>query len=316
MSTYFDFVIERNVDGECIDIANSYVDDNIAVINPYILKRIFNEEPEYTISLNKFSEDKTISSQTFYQFGKKIKHNDRLGFEMKIYYIDFSDKDDCLMKLNELNHSVRKYNDLCLWFSKERLFENKEIITTLTSYHYISDDFYDANSNEELLNIMRKWRICIDSEKEIGLIFDDGIYSLQQHIQYSAHFKERLGFDKISYITYFDNNGKEIKQYSFEGNVSFRKDVELMLSNLNKKITLMEKENELFNATKNNLKEIISKYAYDDSKLKKEIEEFCEDCSENYYDDEYVEESKSSAEELKLVLRFMGENGILIWNIN
>ena len=68
MSTYFDFTIERPHKNEWICVGQSFYDEDLDVINPWILKGAF-WDADFSEDINAL--DEKFSNETFYEFAHK-----------------------------------------------------------------------------------------------------------------------------------------------------------------------------------------------------------------------------------------------------
>ena len=72
MSTYFDFTIERPHGNEWICVGQSFYDENLDIINPWILKGAF-WDADFSEDINSVTN---ITDTTFCNFAHKINHDD------------------------------------------------------------------------------------------------------------------------------------------------------------------------------------------------------------------------------------------------
>ena len=294
MSSYFDFTVERLKDGKRIDIANSWTDCELAVINPYVLKALFWESGECSFPLS--SHEKEASIQTIRQFGRKIKMSET---EMKEYPYDKTlkreswnivDKKKALDWLEKISESESKFDDIALYFSNKEKNKRKKFSEELGCNKFWSSVFFD------------------------GFLWKEGAWSLHERLKYDPSFEDGIGFERIGLVSYWNNENENVKQWVLEGNVSDKEDLEIMARHLTSDIENAKRCNESAELAKREVKEILDEFEGDDSEIYKRFKEFCGG-ADGYYDLEYIDELKAQLDELRLLIHFVGDDGILCWNI-
>ena len=90
-----------------------------------------------------------------------------------------------------------------------------------------------------------------------------------------------------------------------------------MISEIDKTIERMENSKKAEEIAKSYISSILEDYEYDEdmknNELYKRLYDYSKDSEE--YDDEYADELIAQKYELELILRFIGNNGRIIWNI-
>ena len=90
-----------------------------------------------------------------------------------------------------------------------------------------------------------------------------------------------------------------------------------MISETNKTLERIEKSKKAEEIAKSYIASILEDYEYDEdiknNELYKRLYDYSKDSEE--YDDEYTDELIAQKYELELMLRFIGDNGRIIWNI-
>ena len=138
-----------------------------------------------------------------------------------------------------------------------------------------------------------------------------------ENIKYCSHF-QNLKINSVNLIGYYeDDNLTEKKQYELRGHVSYKKDIEYMISEINKTLERIDKSKKAEEIAKSYIASILEDYEYDEdiknNELYKRLYNYSKDSEE--YDDEYTDELIAQKHELELMLRFIGDNGRIIWNI-
>lgn len=324
MSTYFNFTIERPHGNEWICVGQSFYDENLDIINPWILKGAF-WDADFSENINSLIN---ITDTTFCTFAHKINHDDYSNW----YVTEVSSiGEDIIRFLDRISKTRLLCNDICLWFDAEYIMKQTDFLKSFLHLKRKDDNLLDkwdkfvkilerTKNIEEFRNFLSECDNVIMQGDFIGIIFNDSAYSLGQTIKYHPSFKniqihhaDVLGYSEVKDNGYTD----ERKQYKLHGKVSYKKDIEYMISEINKTLERMEKSKKAEEIAKSYIASILEDYEYDEdiknNELYKRLYEYSKD-SETY-DEEYSDDLISQKYELELILRFIGDNGRIIWNI-
>jgi ethanolamine utilization cobalamin adenosyltransferase len=118
-----------------------------------------------------------------------------------------------------------------------------------------------------------------------------------------------LDIKRVSLLEY-----EGVKQYELRGRVSYDKDIESLIADIDKRIENLKNVKKAEEIAKKYISDILLDYEDDSStELYKRLSEYSKESEE--YDDDYFNDLINEKDELRLLLRFIGENGRLIWNI-
>ena len=310
MSSYFDFIVERNIKDKWKCVAKSNYDDS-DIINPYILKRAF-WDADFSEDINNL---KNISDETFLEFSEKIELESFDGYAL----INVNNPWNVEHALYEMSKDVRyKNNDVCLCLSLSTIMDNKEFLSKVA--YFKTDDvkelidkakeIREADTLDKLISLIKETEnVIFDSSSLIKIIFHDSPYAILQNIKYVDLYK--INFVEVYSVSY------GIKQYVLNGKVSYAKDVECMIHEIDKTLDRYENLKKADNLAKTYVADILYELENDEkensTKLYKRLSEYCADSE--MYDSDEIEDLESQKEELNLLLKFIGENGRLIWKI-
>ena len=134
---------------------------------------------------------------------------------------------------------------------------------------------------------------------------------------------ENLSNGSLVSFQYVDTEreNKSIPQYTLEQNtaISYSRDLNLMLKDLEKELKQIEEsktQNAIIAKTLKEATEDLEEKDFD-SKLGEIVKDLMNTDSEfDDYSREYEEEIRSQIEELNTLLKLVGENGRIIWNVN
>lgn len=324
MSTYFDFTIERPYRNEWICVGQSFYDENLDVINPWILKSAF-WDADFSEDINSVTN---ITDTTFCKFANKINHDDYSDW----YVTDVSSIGEDVLKFLDRTSKTRLLcNDICLWFDAEYIIKQTDFLKSFLHLKRKDDNLLEkwnkfvkilegTKNIKEFRNLLGECDNVIIQGDFIGIIFNDSAYSLGQIIKYTPIFKniqihhaDVLGYSEVKDNGYTD----ERKQYELRGHVSYKKDIEYMISEIDKTLVRIENSKKSEEIAKSYIAGILEDYEYDEdvknNELYKRLYEYSKDSEE--YDDEYDDELIAQKYELELIVRFIGDNGRIIWNI-
>jgi len=321
MSSYFDFTIERKHDNKWICVAESHYDD-LDIINPWILKGAF-WDAEFTKDINSLDETE-LSDESFYMFSRKL---DEINSKDRLYYIGERTNRDVIGFLEHMNKTRYRNNDVCLWFNLVNICKHKEFLKNvlyphnqqMSNWEIFRDKIDNITEDSDFIEIFQQCDnlILITFDNMIGIIFHENPYSMINTIKYSPFFKNVEIYNAQLLGYYEDDNITEKKQYDFYGKVSYKKDIENMISEINKTLQRIENSKKSEEIAKSYISDILSDYEYDESmknnELYKRLYEYSKDSEE--YDEEYEDELLAQKKELEFILRFIGDNGRLIWKI-
>lgn len=318
MSVYFDFTVERkNNDGKWICVAKSSYDE-LEILNPYILKRVF-WDVDFADNLNSFDENE-LSDETFCKFSTKSNENEIRGKPIIIKSSDdlCNGNSSVIDILNSWQHSRKKNNDVCIWLSKDCLVKHKDFLNgilgfdcgSITEIVNIEKRLKSSTSLDEIISLLNMANnVLYDNDKNlIGFISRASVYSTLENIKYNPSFRE-LDIKKVSLLEY-----EGVKQYELRGRVSYGKDIESLIADIDKRIENLKNVKKAEEIAKKYISDILLDYEDDSStELYKRLSEYSKESEE--YDDDYFNDLINEKDELRLLLRFIGENGRLIWNI-
>lgn len=310
MSSYFDFTVERKIGDRWEFVAKSNYND-LDIINPYILKHPF-WDADFSEILD---ESCNMTDKSFLMFSEKTESESFDGYEL----INVNDSWNVEHALYEMSKDVRyKNNDVCLCLGLSTIMDNKEFLSKVACFK--GDDLYevinkqkeirDAENIDDLIALIKETEnIKFDSSSLIKIIFHDSPYTILQNIKYVELYK--INFVKVYSVSY----GK--KQYVLNGKISYKNDIKHMISEIDKTLERYENFKKAENVAKTYIADILYEFENDEkensTKLYKCLSEYCADSE--MYDSDEIEDLESQKEELKLLLKFIGDNGRLIWKI-
>jgi len=301
MSSYFNFTIERQDEhNNWICVGKSFYDDNLDIISPYILKHVFYDEERNGIKL----ED--LSKESFNMFTYKIdKYSNEHPYNFP-YKVDDTEIKD-IKDIESIMETEDRNNDLCLWFDYDYLVNNEKLIKMFT----VCEESY--TDTKDLMEKTKNIVITVPGGLT-GIVFNMSPFSLIELMKYNNTLKEAVPYIKgYSVVDYYKDH-KLVKQYYYDYNVSYYKDIVRICGENELKITWYKKNNDANNIAKGIVADILEEYPEDkNTKLYKRLKKYSKGASD--YDSEYINELLQNRHELELLKDFMGENGRLIWNI-
>ena len=328
MSSYFDFVIERKNDkNKWVCVGKSYYDDNLDIINPWILKGAF-WDAEYSSTVT-YDNESELTDESFHMATYKIRG--RCKGEPYILYKN--ENENILSFLEKITKSRYRCNDVGLWFNKDYICDNKDFLkqyldcgtTDLTKYQDFQNKIDSAVDKSDFDDIFKE---CINiysntsdsNSSEVGIILNESSYELSQYIKYTPNFKD-LKIEHVGIINYTNDKNEIIKQYALNGKISYKDDIERMIFDIDKTIEKMNKTEQAEELAKKFIYDILCEYDEVDDKdiveseLYQRLYEYTKDSDyDEYYDNS--DELKEQKYNLELMLKFMGDNGRVIWNID
>lgn len=301
MSSYLDFVIEKkDKDGKWRFFTKSSYEDE-AIVNPYILRDVFQYNLTNVENILDFDDSKTeiIMSEKFPEYYKDYKNypydKKRILYACKCgsYYQD--DLLDCLKKIYE-SEDVVHFSDIAL------RIKNHDWLNGTAA-----DFLNDKNIiREEDATYYYKFRTAYEA------------YNFVKYFLTPKGFDYKNIFDEVNFIIYKDNDGNALPQYITNGvKVSYNKD-------LCKALRDLEKEYEDYKTSindENRLRKLLNELLDEEdlkekTSLSKKIKAFMKGGNINYYTQEEIEELTTQIEEMKLLVRLVGENGRIVWKIS
>lgn len=295
MSSYLDFVIEKkDEDGKWKLSMKSSYDEDKAIINPYILRDIFQFylDKDNVIKFDDF-ETEIAMSEKFPEYYKDYKNypydKERILCPCTLGSYYENDLLDCLERIYKSKDAAR-FSDIALRIKNHvaDFLNDKNII-------HGKDDtcYYKFSTAYEAYNFV-----------EYNLI--------PNGIDYKNIF------DEVDFIAYKNADGKFMHQYIADNvKVSYNKD-------LCKTLRDFEKEYEDYKTSindENRLRKFLNELLDEEdlkekTSLSKKIKAFMEGGNMNYYTQEEIEELTARIEEMKLLIRLVGENGRVVWKIS
>lgn len=300
MSSYLDFVIEKkDKDGKWKYSMKSSYNEDEAIVNPYILRDTF----QFYLDVNnvtKFDDFETeiIMSEKFPEYYKDYKNypydKERILCPCTLGSYYENDLLDCLERIYKSKDAAR-FSDIALRIKDHWL--NGAVADFLNDKNIIhgKDDtcYYKFSSAYEAYNFVK--------------------YNLMPN-----GFDYKNIFDEVDFIAYKNADGKFMHQYIADNvKVSYNKDLCKVLKNLEKEYedykTSINDENRL----RKLLNELLDEEDLEENTpLSKKIKAFMEGGNLNYYTQEEIEELTARIEEIKLLIRLVGENGRVVWKIS
>ena len=301
MSSYLDFVIEKkDEDGKWKLSMKSSYDEDEAIVNPYILRDIFQFylDIDNVIKFDDF-ETEIAMSEKFPEYYKDYKNypydKERILCPCTLGSYYENDLLDCLERIYKSKDAAH-FSDIALRI-KNHDWLNGKVTDFLNDKNIIhgKDDtyYYKFSTAYEAYNFVK--------------------YNLMPN-----GFDYKNIFDEVDFIAYKNADGKFMHQYIADNvKVSYNKDLCKVLKNLEKEYedykTSINDENWLRKLLNELLDEEDLK---ENTPLSKKIKAFMEGGNLNYYAQEEIEELTARIEEMKLLIRLVGENGRVVWKIS
>lgn len=326
MGTYFDFTVERKHDGKWQCVAESdYSDyeDDMMIINPYVLKGAF-DDTSYYKSIGILNEDE-LSLESWRKFTEKSSV-DYADYDFDLIHVDLNC--DVGSMLDILSYGKFKNHDLCLWFDKDHLWEKRKQYAS-SVFYFKSDDLNEllemknkvenAKNKEEFFMLAESTNNVLFRDDLIGIAINHTPYEISQSIKYSPIYKglEIKTVDVVQYIVPNSSPKKYVKPYNLFGNVSYKNDIESLISEIGNNIERYKNSMKANEIAKSYISDILSEYEDNDkenaTELYSKLKEFCGE-SDFCADYDYLEDLTMQKKELEFLLRFVGE-GRLIWYV-
>jgi hypothetical protein len=351
MSSYFDFSVERQrEDGKGWSlIAHSDYRSDLEVINPYILKGIFWDTDKF----QKYASLKDdLTKGTILQFSEKIERVSLPADEKDLWYKtkkEILDDEDYPYKYEkqarnfnfEENGLLSTLNDLkqkleYKWNEIEIPFDEKVINEKIDKFSWLFN--YELEENEEIKKAIEEKKTidffiekgCAErfrfsphapfQDKRIVYVSFDTIWDAEQFLKYQAFPNQEMPTCIEPFVKShrYYKDSKEVVQYrlkdikisNYDDIIALIKEVEKSLKRYKKACTVENlaktfiQDNFIENASEEDLK----------TQLGKDLKKFVKG-AEAYEDEEYEEELENQLTELRLLARFVGSNGRLIWII-
>lgn len=350
MSSYFDFSVERYREDEkrWSLIAQSNYNGDLEVINPYILKGVFWSTDKF----HKYASlEDDLTKGTILQFSEKIERvtlptdEKDLWYKTKKEILDDEDypykyeKQTCkfnfeetglLSTLNTLKQKLEyKWNEIGIPFDEKVINEKIDKFSWLFNYELEeNEEIKKAIEEKKTIDFFiekgcaKRFSYSPHSEKQdsrIIYISFDTIWDAEQFLKYQAFKDSEIPtciepFVK-SYRYY--KGSKEVVQYRLKDvKISTYDDIIALIKEVEKSLNRYKKACTVENLAKTFIRDFIESASEEDLKtqLGKDLKKFVkgEDSCE---DEEYEEELESQLTELRMLARFVGSNGRLIWII-
>ena len=301
MSSYLDFVIEKkDEDGKWKFSMKSSYDEDEAIVNPYILRDIFQFylDIDNVIKFDDF-ETEIAMSEKFPEYYKDYKNypydKERILCPCTLGSYYENDLLDCLERIYKSEDAAR-FSDIALRI-KNHDWLNGKVADFLNDKNIIhgKDDtcYYKFSTAYEAYNFVK--------------------YNLMPN-----GFDYKNIFDEVDFIAYKNADGKFMHQYIANGvKISYNKDLCKTLRDLEKQYEDYKTSNNDENRLRKLLNELLDEEDLKEkTPLSKKIKAFMEGGNLNYYTQEEIEELTARIEEMKLLIRLVGENGRVVWKIS
>ena len=346
MSSYFDFSVERYREDEkrWSLIAQSDYRSDLEVINPYILKGIFWDTDKF----HKYASLKDdLTKETILQFSEKIERVSLPADEKDLWYKtkkEILDDEDYpykyekqVSKFNfEENGLLSTLNTLkqkleYRWNEIEIPFDEKVINEKIDKFSWLFN--YELEENEEIKKGIEEKktidffiekgcakRFSYSLNKKIIYVSFDTIWDAEQFLKYQVFPNQEIPTCKeqpfIRIYQYY-NGSKEVVQYRLKDvKISTYDDIIALIKEVEKSLNRYKKACTVENLAKTFIQGFIDEADEEDLKtqLGKDLKKFAKG-GDIYEDEEYEEELETQLTELRLLARFVGSNGRLIWII-
>ena len=215
MSTYFDFTVERKYKDEWVCIAKSNYDDDLDVINPWILKGAF-WDADFSEDINCLNEK--FSNETFYNFSHKTNeyfHREKNNYDInKSNFVLNHHSTDIINFLKEYSKTKYKCNDVCFWFDLEYICKNKDFLrayllnnknTELNDSLEFLNKIDSANEVSEFKKLFKECNNVIINGDKIAIIFNESPYCMIENIKYNPLFKN-IKIDMVNLMLYYEDD--------------------------------------------------------------------------------------------------------------
>lgn len=281
MSSYLDISIERQLkDGEWINLLNCSYDEELMTVDLYKLRDAFQDCDYY----ESFATKENISEESLNNFAVKIRKN------------------SCF-------NSIQKGSKL--WPYDKKPFE------TLVNTTNVLDELKRLANTNGL-----KFRDITVYLKDEKLEYDTP-YAALQDLKYNSKYSG-ISFDNkvIGIINYCDADSNSIDQFWLPENtyISTYKNLRAFEQKLVDEIEQIKQTQNDENRLSRLLAEEVSELDSKDMKgplgdiVKRIIKN--NDTESDFYTKEYTDSLKDSLDELRFLIRLVGENGRIIWNIS
>lgn len=243
-----------------------------------------------------------------------------------------SDKKQALIEqFKLLCKSERKFVDTLIGVSIEGIDKHLDVL--IDYLHLKAGKTCKDVSDYQVLKdqILRKGTIKDDLDKFDDLIEHQGEYYMLVSTPYVAItlvrdypvFKDEvLAKDVLTgrygLVQYQDDTGKTVRQYTLgDAKISTKEDLARLAKEVEDSISNAEKANSVDNLVKDRIRDFLDDAKDSDleTELGQKLAEYTDD-TESTFTDDYIEDCKVQLEELRVLIRLVGDNGRLIWNID
>jgi hypothetical protein len=351
MSSYFDFSVERQrEDGKGWSlIAHSDYRSDLEVINPYILKGIFWDTDKF----QKYASLKDdLTKGTILQFSEKIERvslpadekdpwykikketldNENYPYKYEKQARNFNfEKNGMLSTLNDLKQKLEyKWNEI------EIPFDEKVINEKIDKFSWLFN--YELEENEEIKKEIEEKKTidffiekgCAErfrfsphssfQDKRIVYVSFDTIWDAEQFLKYQAFKDSEIPTCIEPFVKSYQyyNGSKEVVQYQLKDvKISNYDDIIALINEVEKSLNRYKKACTVENLAKTFIQDNFIENASEEdlkTQLGKDLKKFVKGV-DSCEDEEYEEELETQLTELRLLARFVGSNGRLIWII-
>ena len=321
MSTYLNASIERYINKKWTHFMDLTYEEGKEIVNPRILKDVFHTFGDW----DGYAYKSEITPQTELHLGIKIQRSGwpiskedtwyPYKYNLRFYkVVEGLNKDtpDYLINFLKYNES---YNDTIK--SKTDLIE--KIICTLeimsstleTKYCEVGIEVDKSASFSERAKIVTNG----DGRTYIGFSTP---YEALTVLRYTKEIDPNILKDSICYLEFLTEEGDIVPQYSIESNtyVSYPEDLKVMTEELQSSIDNVKKTKKDTYRLRNLLNIWTADFPeeYWNNPMGEWVKKTIGDNTEEF-SDEYLEDLENQLEELKVLIRIVGSNGRIIWNI-
>lgn len=281
MSSFLDISIERQLNGRWVNFLNCSSDEALETVNLYLLRDTFSDCDYY----DGYATTENISEESVYNFATKIRRDGYFGNIQKGSKLWPYDK-QCRSTSSAASNAISELKAL----SEDNRFKFCDITVLLKNKTY-----------------------------EYGTP-----YAAMQDLMYNPELKDlvqEVANGCVIYVNrYFNDQNEEVHQFQVPSNtyISTYKNLKAFEHELENDLAQAEESRSDENRLRSLLSGEIAELSPEDLKgpLGKIVKRIIKNKSSFSYSKDYIDSLKDSLEELKFLIRLVGENGRIIWNIS